>query len=130
MIGRRRHGCGLAVVSFALLCASGTAEAKSTFTTFNPPGAGYVQSVAINTRGTLAGTFEDESHVYEGFIRTSDGTITSIVPSGRGWLRGLPQKSLTDDANDRAFSGSVTKIGMQDILGIAFRRPAFMRKQP
>jgi hypothetical protein len=63
-----------------------------TFTTFDAPGAGtgpgqgtFTGSVdCINPAGAMAGTYSDASNVAHGYVRASDGTITTFDVPGAG----------------------------------------------
>src|SRR4051812_25338845 len=51
--------------------------AAATYITFDPPGSIFTTSRSISN-GTVAGYFQDSQGRYHGFMRTSDGTITTI----------------------------------------------------
>jgi hypothetical protein len=50
---------------------------------FDVPNAGYTGPVAINAKGTVAGTWQDNStFASHGFLRSPDGTIATFDPAG------------------------------------------------
>lgn len=64
--------------------------APGTFTTFDAPEAAPnfyagTKPIAINTGGTIAGTYQDASLITHGFIRTPDGTIRTVDVPGDGY---------------------------------------------
>ena len=59
------------------------------FTTFDAPGAGTVApqgtfGVAINTSGVITGNYVDASNATNGFVRATDGTLTTFHAPGLG----------------------------------------------
>src|ERR1700690_2088508 len=61
------------------LCAS-MAVAKATIATFEVPGSTHTFAWAIN--GSTTGYYYDSGGIAHGFVRGSDGTITSFDPKG------------------------------------------------
>lgn len=58
-----------------------SAPAAARFIKFQPPGATYTYPQLITNRGEVVGYFYDQSH-FHGFVRASDGTITTIDVRG------------------------------------------------
>ncbi|HUE01432.1 MAG TPA: hypothetical protein VMR62_17805 [Bryobacteraceae bacterium] len=61
----------------------------ATFTVIDAPGAGTLNSqgtyaTCINTSGTIAGYYADQSNVYHGFIRSAAGDYTAVDAPGAG----------------------------------------------
>ena len=78
--------------------------APGTFTTFDVPGAGAgfyagTKPLAINGAGIITGTYQDASFLTHGFVRTTDGTITTIDAPGA--VNGSYPAGI-DDAGDIA----------------------------
>jgi len=70
-------------VVFALLAvAAQPAVWGQTFTTFDPPGSQGTTPVSINPAGQITGSYTDASFATHGFVRTTDGTITSFDAPG------------------------------------------------
>src|ERR1700683_5230468 len=65
------------VLSFAL---AAPANAKPTYTTFDPPGSTYTGPVGINNSNLIAGIWLDAGQIPHGFVRASDGTISTFDP--------------------------------------------------
>ena len=62
-----------------------------TITSFDPPGSGTLKGSAqgtvpqsINTRGDIAGQYQDENYLYHGFLRAADGTFTTFDSPNAG----------------------------------------------
>jgi len=49
---------------------------------FSVPGAAYTSPTAINSNGDVVGCYGPATGCDQGFLRTSDGTITSITVPG------------------------------------------------
>jgi hypothetical protein len=47
-------------------------------TPYDPSGSIYTEPGGINDHGLIAGFYEDNSGVYHGFVRATDGTIASF----------------------------------------------------
>jgi len=74
---------------------------NGTFTTFDAPGAGTGSGqgtgcpsdcpTSLNNLGAIAGTYIDANYVYHGYLRSPDGTIVTVDPSGTifTWTVGL-----------------------------------------
>ena len=79
-------GTGRMLALLASACGSLFAmahpAAAATFTTFVVNGASETFPAAIDATNDVAGTWYDSGDVTHGFIRTSDGTITSFDPTG------------------------------------------------
>jgi hypothetical protein len=71
------------VMSAALAIAVPAARSQ-TFTTIDPPGSLGTSAVSINPAGEIVGNYFDASFVTHGFLRTTDGTITSFDAPGAG----------------------------------------------
>jgi hypothetical protein len=112
-------GAAIVVVSMAV---AGAATAKEQFKTFDPKGSTYTFSAGINDSGAVAGYYMDSAGVGHGFLRTSDGAITSFDPKGAiyteatgindkgevsGWYR---DKSGTFYSFVRTADGMITKF--------------------
>jgi hypothetical protein len=113
--------CGAALVLVSATTA-GSANAKESFTSFDPKGSIYTFAVGINVSGTVAGYYEDSTGATHGFVRASDGTITPFDPKGStfteatginangdvaGWYR---DKSGTYFSFVRGTDGTITKF--------------------
>ena len=72
---------GMAVI-LAAQCISGTALAKGSHTTFDPPDSTATYPLGINRSSAVTGYHLEGSDVEHGFVRASDGTITSFDPAG------------------------------------------------
>ncbi len=71
-----RTGAG---VLFALLAIAAQPSAwGQTFTTFDPPGSQGTSPVSINPAGQITGNYFDANFTTHGFLRASDGTLTSF----------------------------------------------------
>src|SRR5438105_15958149 len=70
------------LAALCILASHGLANAKATYISFDPPGSAFTQPVQINAVGTVDGWYADSGGVEHGFLRTSDGTITSFDPTG------------------------------------------------
>jgi hypothetical protein len=53
-----------------------------TFTTFDPPGSQGTSPASINPAGQIVGTYFDSNFATHGFVRATDGTITSFDAPG------------------------------------------------
>jgi len=70
-------------VLFALLAIAGQPCAwGQSFTTFDPPGSQGTTPTGINPAGQIVGTYFDSTFATHGFVRGSDGTITSFDVPG------------------------------------------------
>jgi hypothetical protein len=120
MLGSRLL-CGAAIVLVSA-AAAGSANAKESFTTFDPKGSVYTFVAGINASGTVAGWYADSGDVAHGFVRMSDGTITVFDPKDStyteatgindkgeiaGWYR---DKSNTFYSFVRGADGTITKF--------------------
>jgi len=68
---------------------SEVAQSAPTFTAIDVTGAGTSSGLGtfattINSAGAIAGTYADSSGVYHGFVRASNGTITTFDAPGAG----------------------------------------------
>ena len=59
------------------------ATASRKFVSFDVPGARLTLATAINASGQVAGTYLGHDSLYHGFLRESDGTITTFEVSSR-----------------------------------------------
>src|SRR5215471_11244632 len=72
-----------AVVLFALLAIAIQPSAwGQTFTTFDPPDSLSTAPSSVNSAGQIAGTYFDSNFATHGFVRASDGAITSFDAPG------------------------------------------------
>jgi hypothetical protein len=68
---------------FALLAIAAQPSAwGQTFTTFDPPGSQGTSPVNINPAGQITGSYFDANFATHGFVRATDGTITSFDAPG------------------------------------------------
>jgi hypothetical protein len=76
--------CGLQL--YGQQTASGAEDGPKppTYITFNPTGSVYIQSMAINPAGAIAGFFQDANGVSHGFLRARDGMLTPLDVPGAG----------------------------------------------
>jgi len=75
-----RTGAG---VLFALLAIATQPSAwGQTYTTFDPPGSQGTSPVSINAAGQITGSFFDVNFATHGFLRDTDGTITTFDVPG------------------------------------------------
>src|SRR5215470_2157818 len=76
-----------ALVLFVLLAIAVQPSAwGQTFTTFDPPGSQLTAPGNINAVGQIAGSYFDSTFAQHGFVRDSDGTITSFDVSQGAFL--------------------------------------------
>src|SRR6476469_3645625 len=59
------------------------AAASRKFVSFDVPGAKVTFATAINASGQVAGTYMDQNYMNHGFLRQSDGTITTFDVSSQ-----------------------------------------------
>ena len=59
------------------------AAASRKFISFDVPGAKVTYATAINASGQVAGTYMDQNYMNHGFLRESDGTITTFDVSSQ-----------------------------------------------
>jgi hypothetical protein len=74
-------------------------ETDVTYVVFDAPGAaGATFPAAINTEGTVTGNYFDANTALHGFVRTRDGSITTldIANAGTGSLQGTYPAALND----------------------------------
>lgn len=71
-------------VLFAVLAIAVPAARSQTFTTIDPPGSLGASAVSINPAGEIVGNYFDAAFVTHGFLRTTDGIITSFDAPGAG----------------------------------------------
>ena len=62
----------------------GISATAQTIITFDPPGSVLTGPQAINNAGTITGVYGDANNLAHGFVRSSDGTITSFDAPGHG----------------------------------------------
>src|SRR5215472_7998407 len=88
---------GTAILSLCFLFPQ-RAPAQATFITIDVPGAQETQAFGISKAGAITGEYLDASNVYHGFVRASDGTITTFdVPdAGGGANQGTFGVSIND----------------------------------
>ena len=77
-----------------------------TVTSFDSPGAGSIRGSgqgtapqSINSKGEIAGQYQDENYLYHGFLRTVDGTFTTIDAPAAGTEANLG--TFGEDINDK-----------------------------
>jgi hypothetical protein len=98
-----------------------------TITTFDAPGAthgtdprqcSYPCGPEINSVGAIAGTYQDASFVFHGYLRAPDGTITTFDAPGAG-----------TGANQGTYPSAMTPTGIitGDYLDAAFLPHGFLR---
>ena len=73
----------LVYAAIASVATSLPANAQPTFILFDPPGSIATTSRSIS-KGAAAGYYQDNQGLYHGFVRATDGTITSIDVEGAG----------------------------------------------
>src|SRR5271170_1705117 len=78
---RQRPLIHLAIATLASFGLSLSASAKSTYTTIDPPQSMYAYPTGISA-GVVAGYYQDTGAKLHGFVRATDGTITSFDPTG------------------------------------------------
>jgi hypothetical protein len=71
-------------VLFAALAIAVPSAWGQTFTTIDPPGSLGTSAVSISPAGQIVGNYFDASFVTHGFLRATDGTITSFDAPGAG----------------------------------------------
>lgn len=72
-------------VLFAAFMIAAPAAWSQTFTTFDPPGSAGTSPVSINPAGQIVGSYFDADFVTHGFLRATDGTITSFDAPGASY---------------------------------------------
>lgn len=78
----RKHTLGFCA-AIIVSAAIGRAAEAATIVVFDPPGSGGTYPFDIDDKGTIAGGWFDVGvDVGEGFIRTSDGVITTFAKGG------------------------------------------------
>jgi hypothetical protein len=71
-----------AITTVAVLVGFISIGYSQTFITFDAPGTNATSPVAINPAGQITGTFDvDATFSYHGFLRETDGTITTFDPT-------------------------------------------------
>jgi len=68
------------------------ANAKGRFTTFDPPGSVLTVARSIS-EGAIAGNYQDANSTTHGFLRRTDGTITSFDPPKSAYTESIPAPS-------------------------------------
>jgi hypothetical protein len=93
------------IIAITLYGALGLGVQGSTFTTFDPPGAGTVpfqgqgtQPASINSVGAITGTYIDASNVNHGFLRNPNGTFATFKDA-RGAGTGPGQGTIASSIN-------------------------------
>ncbi len=100
-----RLGAAILAMTFFVFPFVGEAGAKSQTTFFDVPDAVIIGPYALNSKGTIAGTFLSKtSGLYAGFLRYSDGTI-SILATKDVYLRLLAINAKGDAVGSRGNSG-------------------------
>lgn len=69
-------------VCVAALAIAAPSAWGQTFTTFDPPGSAGTSPVSINPAGQIVGSYFDANFATHGFLRDTDGTITSFDAPG------------------------------------------------
>jgi hypothetical protein len=75
IVGVRTLGCTALLIIFM---AGSASAGKHKFINFDAPGARHTYAVGINDNNTVAGYFESQDQFNHGFIRVSDGAITTF----------------------------------------------------
>lgn len=68
----------IAMCLFAALAITVQSSAQIQIITFDPPGSITTNPASINPKGEITGSYTDAGFVHHGFLRSSDGTITSF----------------------------------------------------
>jgi hypothetical protein len=124
--------CGLELYGQATDPDVGTAAKAGTFTTFDAPSAGTgvfqgTFALGINPAGTITGLYYDANNVSHGFVRASDGAITTFDPPGAlsvqpssinpaGKITGYYCDAITCHSFLRAGSGAITTFDPPDSI--------------
>ena len=79
--------CRVALSAAALgaLGFGASADAKGTFTTFDPRGSINTYAIGINGKGAIAGFYQGRDYARHGFVRLPDGSITVFDAPGSGF---------------------------------------------
>jgi len=109
-----------AMVLLALLAIAAQPSAwGQTFTTFDPPGSQVTAPGSINAAGQIAGSFFDSTFAQHGFVRGTDGTISSfdipgflatIVITQQGVVVGLYFDPIGSHILERFPDGTITTL--------------------
>jgi hypothetical protein len=75
--------CGLQLYGQQTASGAEAAAKAATIITFDFPGSGGTEPVAINPAGTITGFYTDAMGITRGFLRAArDGTLTTFDPLG------------------------------------------------
>jgi hypothetical protein len=74
----------LTLATLGLSLSANAQERRTTFITFDAPGAIGTAAYAINPAGEIAGQYVDLSGVYHGLVRARNGAITEFDAPGAG----------------------------------------------
>jgi hypothetical protein len=83
-----RWTVALAVCLVVCALALGISATAQTIITFDPPGSVLTEAIAINNSGTITGAYLDANNLAHGFVRSSNGAITSFDVPGQGTQSG------------------------------------------
>src|ERR1700720_3109339 len=75
-ISIRCAGFVLGAAALGTLGFNPSADAKGTFTTFDPRGSINTYAIGINDKGALAGFYQGSDYARHGFVRHPNGSIT------------------------------------------------------
>src|SRR5262245_22362251 len=70
------------LISVVLAFGLAPVAKSQTYTTFDPPGSQGTSPVSINPAGQITGNYVDANFATHGFVRATDGTITSFDAPG------------------------------------------------
>src|SRR6516165_8006688 len=107
----------LTLATLGLGFSANAQERKTTFITFDVPGAGTgpfqgTAGYAINPAGEIAGQYLDASNVYHGFVRTPNGAISTFdAPgAGTGLFQGTAVRSINPEGAIEGFSVDASNV--------------------
>jgi hypothetical protein len=83
------------------------ASAKPSYTTFDPPNSQYTYPMSLQS-GVVAGSYQDYQGYMHGFVRATDGTITTFDPTdsnGTYIITMNPDDTIVGYADDLNYLG-------------------------